>query len=131
MHVLGESRIDWARFALVCQHADRRIHRLIGYFREDSERALDAADQAARSGNLVGMLGHLEALRRDSVQIGALGLAELAEAVENEARDMVDHGLTDFAFPPGLPALARRLHDTLAALEAEVSPPVAALRSAR
>lgn len=123
--------IDWARFNLVRDYADRRIARLVGYFREDAEAHLATADAAARSGQLVQMIGQLEALRRDAIQIGALGVAELAEAIEHEARDIVDYGNSAFALPPGLPALHRAVQDTLAALEEDISPPVAALRSAR
>lgn len=123
--------IDWARFQLVRNYADRRITRLVGYFREDAEHHVQLADCAARQGNLLVMIGQLEALRRDAMQIGALGLAELAEQVEVEARDIIDHGMTDFAMPPGLPALSRTLQETLTALESEISPPAAALQTAR
>jgi|JI6StandDraft_1071083.scaffolds.fasta_scaffold30428_2 hypothetical protein len=123
--------IDWARFHLVRDYADRRIVRLISYFREDAETCLAAADKAARAGNLRAMIGQLEALRRDAMQLGALGLAELAESIEHEARDILDHGMTDFALPPGLPALSRALQDTLGALEAEISAPPAALQTSR
>ena len=127
----GQTAIDWARFQMVRSYADRRIARLVGYFREDAEQHLAQADRAARDGNLRAMIGQLEALRRDAIQIGALGLAEMAEGIEQEVRDILDHGLTDFALPPGLPALSRMIQDTLAALEADISPPLAALQTSR
>ena len=114
--------IDWARFALVRDYADRRMPRLLGFFQEDGERYLASCERAARHRNHVALVGHLEQLRRDCVQIGALGVAQLAEEIENEARDIIDNGLVRFALPPHLPALRSAFEETIQAMEAEIRP---------
>ena len=112
--------VDWARFNLVRRYADRRMQRLLSYYREDAERCTAQADLFARRGALVPMIGQLEQLRRDSVQLGALGVAELAETIENEARDIIDHGHVAHTMPLGLPRLRSLLKATLADMEAEI-----------
>lgn len=116
--------IDWARFALVRAYADRRMPRLLSFFQEDGERYLLSCERAARHRNHIALVGHLDQLRRDSVQIGALGVAHLAEAIENEARDIIDNGLVRFALPPRLPALRSAFEASIQAMEDEISQPL-------
>jgi len=113
--------IDWARFALVRDYADRRMPRLLQYFEEDAGAALRSARSAHDGGHLFVMIGHLEQLRRDSVQLGALGVAQIAEEIETQVRDVLDFGDCPAGVPAALDQLDHCLLETLSKFRDELS----------
>ncbi len=83
-------QVDWARFAESRSALGSNFARLLGYFREDGDKSVSAIEVALRAHDAIGMIGPADLLKTEAIQMGALGLAELAEAIEFEARDCVE-----------------------------------------
>lgn len=64
--------------------------RTLDYFREDAAKSIAGIEEAMRNKDAVGMIGPAELLTSEAMQMGALGLASLAEQIEVVARDCVE-----------------------------------------
>ena len=84
------AQVDWARFAESRSALGSNFARLLGYFREDGDKSVSAIESALRAHDAISMIGPADLLKSEAMQMGALGLAELAEAIEFEARDCVE-----------------------------------------
>jgi HPt (histidine-containing phosphotransfer) domain-containing protein len=114
--------VDW----LVLDSARRQLGaafmRIYGYFRDDAETAISAVETAMRARNGAAIIDPAAALRSAAEQLGAERLAELAEDIEMHARGCVENGLVPDDYVDRVAALRPLLVETLAAIDAEVSP---------
>jgi hypothetical protein len=117
--------IDWARFAQARSQLGSNFVRVIGYFREDGVKSVNAIEDGMRALNPVAMVGPADLLKMDAMQIGALSVAELAEDVEFAARDCIEWHQSPEALIENVVQLRVALEGTLEQLDREVSPLVA------
>ena len=64
--------------------------RILGYFREDGDKAIGAIEQAIREGNAVALVTPAHTLKGESAQFGAHRLSSMAERIEMVARRCVE-----------------------------------------
>ncbi|MBB6124822.1 Hpt domain-containing protein [Sphingobium subterraneum] len=96
--------------------------RILGYFREDGTKSVDAVEQAMRARNAAALVIPAHTLKGEARQFGAQRLADMAEHIEMVARRCVEY----HEDPEELIEFVAELRDcfmaTVTALEEDASP---------
>lgn len=114
--------VDWAAFQAARAELGAGFVRILGYFREDGIKSVDAIEAAMRGGSAAAIVLPAHTLKGESRQFGAEPLATLAEAIEQisrkcvETRDRPDEALEHVV------KLRPTFEATLAVLEREANP---------
>ena len=82
--------VNWTEFAKARAELGSAFLRILGYFREDGEKAIGAIEQAIREGSAVSLVTPAHTLKGESAQFGALRLSAMAERIEMVARRCVE-----------------------------------------
>jgi histidine phosphotransfer protein HptB len=114
--------VDWARFAHAKASLGHNFWRVLNYFREDGAKAVTAIEDALRSENAIGIIGPADLLKSESIQMGALLVAELAEEIEMEARDCVEWHQSPAALLETVIGLRVAFGQTVVQFDREASP---------
>jgi HPt (histidine-containing phosphotransfer) domain-containing protein len=77
------------------QELGNSFARILGYFREDGAKSIDAIEEAVRQRSAVALVRPAHTLKGEALQFGALPLGLMAEKVEMAARRAVE----DRVFP--------------------------------
>ncbi len=115
-------QVDWAQFAQARSTLGGNFARLLGYFREDGDKSVTAIEDALRALDPAGMIGPADLLKSEAIQMGAMGLAELAEAIEFEARDCVEMHLSPDTLLESVVALRGAFGAVIAQFDRETNP---------
>lgn len=114
--------IDIAAFNRARAEIGPQIVRIVGYFREDGVKSVDAIAAALRAGNAAAIVRPAHTLKGESRQLGAEQLGDLCETIEDIARDCVErHERPDEALEHVI-KLKPMFTATLAILERESNP---------
>jgi HPt (histidine-containing phosphotransfer) domain-containing protein len=118
----GSTLVDWRAYSAARAELGAGFVRILGYFREDGIKSVEAVEAAMRATNAAAMVIPAHTLKGEARQFGAEPLADLAEQIESLARDCVEQQDTpDEALEPV--ARLRPLFDqTLSLLEREANP---------
>lgn len=100
--------------------------RILGYFREDGIKSVDAIEAASRDQNATAMILPAHTLKGEAGQFGASPLAAVAEKLETLARECVELHTSPVECVPDVLQLRPLFDATLAYLEREAA--VTALR---
>lgn len=120
--IVDTGAVDWPRFDQARISLGVNLLRVLNYFREDGGKAVTAIENAMRMKDAVAMIGPADLLRSEAVQIGAQGVAELAEEIEVQARDCLEwHQSPDSLLEPVV-QLRAVFNETVAAFENETNP---------
>ena len=114
--------IDWERFAQARVQLGSNLVRVVGFFRDDGQKSVDAIENALKARNAISIIGPADLLKTDAMQIGALTVAELAEDIEFGARDCVEWHQSPESLIAPVMQLRSIFEDSLAQLEREVNP---------
>jgi HPt (histidine-containing phosphotransfer) domain-containing protein len=95
--------------------------RILGYFREDGIKSLDAIEAASRDGNAAALVLPAHTLKGEASQFGATPLAALAEKLETLARECVELHTSPVAGVPDVLALRPLFEATINLLEREAA----------
>lgn len=87
----ADSLVDWSAFSAARAELGANLVRILGYFREDGTKSVVAIEDAMRAGNAAAMVMPAHTLKGESLQFGAVPLSDLAEAIEEIARDCVEN----------------------------------------
>ena len=117
--------IDWNAFNQARAELGSDFVRILGYFREDGHKSLDAMEAAMRAKNAAALVRPAHTLKGEARQFGAEPLAALAEQIESTARDCVELQDTPEGALPHIVKLRPLFEQTLALLEREANPLVA------
>jgi len=118
----GSTLVDWGAYARTRAEMGAAFVRVLGYFREDGVKSVAAIEAAMRAMNAAALVIPAHTLKGEARQFGAEPLADLAERIENIARDCVEtHDTPDEALE-AVTQLERLFHQTLVLLEREASP---------
>ncbi len=120
--ILLAGQVDWARFAQARRAKGGNFARLLGYFREDGDKSVAAIENALRAHDPIGMIGPADLLKSEAMQMGALGLAELAESIEFEARDCVELHLSPDVLLESVVSLREAFTSVVGQFDAETNP---------
>lgn len=117
-----EDVIDWAEFSRMRAELGANFVRILGYFREDGEKAVNEITTAMQARDSAAMVLPAHKLKAEARQFGAELLGTLAEEIEDAGR----HALETRLFPDHiLPQVARMkplYQQTIVALEEATNP---------
>ena len=117
-----EEVIDWAEFSRMRAELGANFVRILGYFREDGEKAVSAIATAMQARDAAALVLPAHKLKSEARQFGAEMLGLLAEEIEDAGR----HALETRLFPDHiLPQVARLrplYQQTIVALEEATNP---------
>ncbi|SOB87327.1 HPt (histidine-containing phosphotransfer) domain-containing protein [Sphingomonas guangdongensis] len=116
------SLIDWKVLAAARIELGANFVRILGYFREDGEKAVGSIESAMRAQNAAALVIPAHTLKGEARQFGAESLAEAAETIEVIARDCVETRDTPDAALEAVAGLRALFRQTLELLERETSP---------
>jgi histidine phosphotransfer protein HptB len=116
--------VDWTKFAQMRTELGASFVRILGYFREDGEKAVARIEDAMRRGDAAGFVLPAHTLKAEARQFGAEPLAALAEEIEEIARRAVEAGFFPDNVLPQVARLRPTYANTLDLLEAETNPRV-------
>lgn len=118
----GSSLIDWDMLSAARVELGASFVRILGYFREDGEKSVDAIEAAMRASNAAAMVIPAHTLKGEARQFGAETLSACAEVIEVIARDCVENHDAPEEALEHVVGLRDLFHATLAMLERETSP---------
>ena len=96
--------------------------RILGYFREDGEKALVRIEEAMHRQDAAGLILPAHTLKAEARQFGAEPVGALAEEIENAGRRAVEGGFFPDNILPQVAQLRPLYQQTVDALEAETNP---------
>jgi len=118
----GSTLVDWSAYQRARSELGAGFVRILGYFREDGVKSVDAIEAAMRAQNAAALVIPAHTLKGESAQFGATPLAALAETIEEIARSCVeDHDTPEQALEHVV-QLRPLFTQTLALLEREANP---------
>ncbi len=114
--------IDWARFDQARGALGSNFPRILSYFREDGCKSVTAIEDALRAHDPIGIIGPADLLKSEAVELGALGLAQLAEAIEYDARDCLELHMSPDTMLESVVALRAAFEAVAEQLDRETNP---------
>lgn len=114
--------VDWARYAQARERLGGDFWRVMGYLREDGNKAVSLIEDAVRADDPVALIGPAELLKSEAVHMGALGVAEIAEEIELQARDCVEWHQSPEMLVADVVRLRSVFEETVGLFEREASP---------
>lgn len=117
-----ETRIDWVKFRGARTALGADFIRILGYFREDGVKSIDAIERGMREKKAVSLILPAHTLKGEARQFGADSLGDLAEIVEGHARDCVEYRQEPDEILEHVVKLRPIFEDTMAQFERETNP---------
>ncbi len=116
------SLVNWPSYTQARSELGASFVRILGYFREDGLKSVDAIEAAMRARSAAGLVVPAHTLKGESRQFGADPLADLAETIEVAARDCVERHDTPDLILEQVVQLRPLFEKTLTLLEREANP---------
>ena len=91
--------VDWAKFSQMRTELGASFVRILGYFREDGEKAVAKIEEAMHRGDAAGLVLPAHTLKAEARQFGAEPVAALAEEIEEAGRRAVEARLLPRQYP--------------------------------
>ena len=85
--------VDWAKFAQMRSELGASFVRILGYFREDGEKAVAKIEQAMHRRDAAALVLPAHTMKAEARQFGAEPLADLAEEIEMAGRRALESRL--------------------------------------
>jgi len=117
--------VDWNDFARTRTELGTAFMRILGYFREDGEKAIGTIEQAFRDRDAVSLVRPAHTLKGESAQFGAHRLSSMAEEIEMVARRCVEFRESPDELIETVVALRPCFTETMALLDRDANPLVA------
>ena len=115
--LLDEEQIGRSR-----AHFGRNFARILGYLREDGLEAIAKIEDAMRMNKPAAMIGPADRIKAEAYDLGAVGLAEVAETIEFRARDCVERRQSPDDLLGTVLSLRTIFDETVALLDREAGP---------
>lgn len=116
------SIIDWDIFARARAEMGPGFIRILGYFREDGETAIERIEQAMRRRDAAALVRPAQTLESGAHELGAAPLSELAETIETTARRAIEMRVFPDELIPAVSRLRPLYRETVDLVEREVNP---------
>ena len=117
--------VDWAAFAAMRAELGPDFIRILGYFREDGEKAVARIEEAMHRSDAASMVIPAHTMKTEARQFGAEPLGDLAEEIEHAARRGVESRFFPDEILPQVARLRPLYEETMALFEHETNPRVA------
>ena len=117
--------VDWTKFSQMRTELGASFVRILGYFREDGEKAVAKIEEAMHRRDAAGLVLPAHTLKAEARQFGAEPVAALAEQIEQAGRRALESRLFPDDILPQVARLRPLYSRTLDQLEEETNPLVA------
>lgn len=114
--------VNWNEFARTRSELGAAFLRILGYFREDGEKAIGLIEQAFRERNPVALVTPAHTLKGESAQFGAHRLGAMAEEIEMVARRCIEFHEAPDELIEIVVALRPCFTETMALLDRDANP---------
>ena len=114
--------IDWTAFQTARSELGGDFIRILGYFREDGTKSVDALEIAVRKNNAIAMVMPAHTLKGEARQFGADALGDLAEIIETHARQCIEWGHDPDTMIEHVVKLRPLFVETLDAFDKDINP---------
>lgn len=114
--------VDWSKFAQMRTELGASFVRILGYFREDGEKAVTKIEQAMHRRDASALVLPAHTLKAEARQFGAEPVAELAERIEEAGRRGVESRFFPDDILPQVAQLRPLYARTIDQLEEETNP---------
>ena len=118
----NERIVDWAAFSQARSQLGAGFVRILGYFREDGEKAIASIEDAMRRRDAAALVIPAHRLKSEARQFGAEPLGELAEEIEFTARRSLEQRLFPDELVPEVARLRPLYERTLQLFDGEANP---------
>ena len=117
--------VDWTVFSQMRTELGASFVRILGYFREDGEKAVAKIEEAMHRRDAAALVIPAHTMKSEARQFGAEPLGAHAEEIEFAGRRAVESGLFPDHVLPQVAKLRPIYAETISRLEAETNPLVA------
>jgi len=117
-----EEVVDWTVFCAARSELGAGFARILGYFREDGEKAVSRIEAAMHGRDTAGLVLPAHTMKSEARQFGAEPLGALAEEIEFGARRAIEMGFFPDDLLPRVARLRPLYLETMEQLEAEANP---------
>jgi HPt (histidine-containing phosphotransfer) domain-containing protein len=117
--------VDWDTFSRMRSELGASFVRILGYFREDGEKAVAEIEAAMHKGDAAALVSPAHKMKSEARQLGAEPLGELAEEIEFAARNALESQIFPDHILPQVARLRPVYEKTILLLEEETNPLVA------
>jgi HPt (histidine-containing phosphotransfer) domain-containing protein len=114
--------VDWDTFCRARAELGAGFARILSYFREDGEKAVEQIEAGMHRGDAAALVLPAHTMKSEARQFGAEPLGELAEVIELRARQAVEMRTTPEELVPQVARLKPLYRKTMDMLEAEANP---------
>ena len=114
--------VDWAFFERSRAELGPGFIRILGYYREDGDKSVQAIEEAMRDENTVALVIPAHTLKGESRQFGAEPLAALAEKIEEVARSCIETHRFPDELVPDVVELRKMFERTIALFDQATNP---------
>ena len=117
-----EEVVDWTVFCAARSELGAGFARILGYFREDGEKAVSRIEAAMHGRDTAGLVLPAHTMKSEARQFGAEPLGALAEEIEFGARRAIEMGFFPDDLRPRVARLRPLYLETMEQLETEANP---------
>lgn len=114
--------VDWEVFFRARSELGAGFARILGYFREDGEKAVGRIEEAMHRRDTASLVLPAHTMKSEARQFGAEPLGELAEEIEFAARRSVEMRMFPDELVPQVARLRPLYARTMELLDAEANP---------
>ena len=114
--------VDWSIFSRTRAELGAGFVRILGYFREDGEKAIARIEEAMQRRDAVALVSPAHTLKSEARQFGAEPLGELAEEIEFTARRYVEQRMFPDELVPQVTKLRPLYRKTMELFDGETNP---------
>ena len=114
--------VDWDMFCRSRAELGAGFARILSYFREDGDKAVEKIEAAMHRNDAAGLVLPAHTMKSEARQFGAEPLGALAEQIEMAARRAVEMRTAPDELVPQVARLRPLYLRTMALLEAEANP---------
>lgn len=114
--------VDWAIFSRTRTELGAGFVRILGYFREDGEKAVGKIEEAMHRRDSTSLVLPAHTLKTEARQFGADPLGELAEEIEFAGRRAIEMRIFPDELIPTVARLRPLYEQTMTLFEREINP---------
>ena len=118
----SQAIVDWGIFSQTRSQLGAGFVRILGYFREDGEKAIAKIEEAMHRRDVAALVLPSHTLKSEARQFGAEPLGELAEEIEFTARRSIEQRLFPDELVPQVARLRPLYQRTMELFDGETNP---------
>ena len=122
MHVDPQAIVNWSVFSKTRSQLGGGFVRILGYFREDGEKAIARIEEAMQRRDVAALVLPAHTLKSEARQFGAEPLGELAEEIELTARRSIEQRVFPDQLVPTVARLRPLYEQTIELFDGETNP---------